>query len=237
MTRLNLQANRLSGPIPASIQFASNLTGLHLGVNNFSGNIPSSIGNLQYLTELSLSDNQLTGPIPKELALLPRLSKLDLARNQLSGNLPVTWSTSTLSLNYLSLKCNNFSGTIPEIFSRFKFALFSLQVNNFNSPLPAWLLDTPQNANNVNISCNSFSTIPSWCDRRVSTNVARGSDCQPWCEGGKSCQESLELGYPSSSMPPWNNGDDPYDETDYIVGGPSSAGCKLTSWYNYVVSN
>ena len=88
LTRLFLDANRLTGPIPPELGNLSNLTRLFLDANRLTGPIPPELGNLSNLTHLFLDDNQLTGPIPPELGNLDNLVWLYLAGNQLRGCMP-----------------------------------------------------------------------------------------------------------------------------------------------------
>jgi Leucine-rich repeat (LRR) protein len=53
----------LSGSIPESIGYLTELTRLELGDNQLVGNIPESIGSLVNLIKLGLDNNLLTGLI------------------------------------------------------------------------------------------------------------------------------------------------------------------------------
>ena len=85
---LSLHGNALTGPIPAALGNLSNLLVLGLGVNDLTGPIPAALGNLSNLTWLNLSGNALTGPIPAELGSLSNLNGLILWGNELTGRLP-----------------------------------------------------------------------------------------------------------------------------------------------------
>ncbi len=67
VVRLELDGNRLSGPIPSELGNLTGLTGLDFQNNGLSGPIPPELGNLTSLTILWLSGNDLSGPIPPEL--------------------------------------------------------------------------------------------------------------------------------------------------------------------------
>ncbi|RKZ79944.1 MAG: hypothetical protein DRR19_24310 [Candidatus Parabeggiatoa sp. nov. 1] len=84
VTRLELDYNQLSGPIPKSIGNLSQLKSLSLDSNKISGPIPESIGYLSQLQRLVLSNNQLSGPIPESIGNLSQLKNLYLSDNQLS---------------------------------------------------------------------------------------------------------------------------------------------------------
>ena len=76
VTRLVLEANGLTGPIPSSLGSLTNLEQLWLFRNQLTGSIPSSLSSLTNLTQLALDDNQLTGSIPSSLSSLTNLDSL-----------------------------------------------------------------------------------------------------------------------------------------------------------------
>ena len=61
---------------------------LVLDANNLSGEIPAELGSLSHLVRLSLYSNDLSGEIPAELGSLSNLRELDLNTNNLSGCVP-----------------------------------------------------------------------------------------------------------------------------------------------------
>ncbi|KAJ7544710.1 hypothetical protein O6H91_09G090300 [Diphasiastrum complanatum] len=122
VTRLDLGARGLAGPVPAAIGGLANLTILFLHQNNLNGTIPSEIGNLTSLStlsinrlsnlqQLSLNQNLLVGPLP-ELSNLTSLTRLYLQNNHITGSIP----SSIGSIKYLQtlyLSDNLFSGPLP----------------------------------------------------------------------------------------------------------------------------
>ena len=64
---LVLDANNLSGEIPAELGSLSNLIGLSLSANALSGEIPAELGSLSNLELLSLGGNSLSGCVPSSL--------------------------------------------------------------------------------------------------------------------------------------------------------------------------
>ena len=92
VTTLWLEANNLSGTIPAELAGLSRLEFLHLAGNALSGSIPAELGQLSSLDLLFLSDNQLSGAIPPEMGQLQQIVHLSLADNpSLTGPLPRTF--------------------------------------------------------------------------------------------------------------------------------------------------
>ena len=111
LEHLNLQLNRLTGPIPPELGNLD-LYQLLLDSNQLTGPIPPELASLTRLTHLALGSNQLTGPIPVELASLTRLVSLGLHRNALVGGIPAELGNLT-DLRYLLLGGNRLTGPIP----------------------------------------------------------------------------------------------------------------------------
>lgn len=59
---LNLENNNLSGEIPRTVGFSSNLLSLNMRGNKLSGSLPASLMNLTNLRFLQLGKNELIGP-------------------------------------------------------------------------------------------------------------------------------------------------------------------------------
>ena len=112
VTKLILNLNQLSGPIPPQLGNLDNLQGLYLTNNQLSGPIPPQLGDLDNLLELFLNRNQLTSPIPPELSNLSSLNYLYLGGNKLSGHIPTELSNLS-NLKNLFLGGNVLSGPIP----------------------------------------------------------------------------------------------------------------------------
>ena len=75
---------------------AGRITRLELNDNNLSGPIPPEIGNLDRVYQLSLKDNALTGPIPPEIGNMTDLESLRLWNNDLeAGPIPVEFANLT----------------------------------------------------------------------------------------------------------------------------------------------
>ena len=112
VTSLNLDANLLTGSIPAELGNLTSLSSLSLSQNQVSGSIPVELGNLTQLQNLSLWENQLTGNIPVELGNLTQLEYVPLCGNQLTGTIPTELGNLT-QLTGLCLSDNQLSGSIP----------------------------------------------------------------------------------------------------------------------------
>lgn len=89
----------------------SNMWKIDLTSNNFSGTVPSSWSDLKLLDQVSISENCFEGSLGG-LFRLPRLRHLLADNNCFSGTLPYD---NNPDLSFVSLKGNNFTGTIPDV--------------------------------------------------------------------------------------------------------------------------
>lgn len=153
LEKVFLNNNHFAGSLPSDIGRLSALKVLDLWNNRLSGALPSEIGLLFHLSELKLSENHLSGAVPAELIRLPNLHSLEIARQQghkfagplpafdenpflrkldasenaFTGVLPQSFlsQTNTSQKIVVDLSQNQFSGSIPERWSRFE----SLDIN------------------------------------------------------------------------------------------------------------
>ncbi|WP_428275267.1 Ig-like domain-containing protein [Candidatus Palauibacter sp.] len=135
VTRLELDANNLSGPIPPAVAHLGQLRHLSLNANSLSGRIPAEVGNLSRLRYLTLRDNALTGEIPRELGRLSLMTTMGLDRNRLTGEIPAEIGGLT-RLSWLNLNDNDLTGRIP---ARLAIPGLSLSVrgNLLHGPIPS----------------------------------------------------------------------------------------------------
>nr|XP_048326870.1 receptor-like protein EIX1 [Ziziphus jujuba var. spinosa] len=113
---LNLQNNNLSGVIPSSMGYLTNLFWLQLRNNNLHGEFPLSLRKCRNLGVLDLSENKFIGKIPKSIWISLRwLVAINLRSNKFHGEIPLELC-SLVGLQILDLSHNNFSGTIPRCF-------------------------------------------------------------------------------------------------------------------------
>ncbi|KAG0605938.1 hypothetical protein M758_9G099900 [Ceratodon purpureus] len=138
MIWINLQSNKLTGPIPAGLGANSQVIVIALGYNSLVGNLSalefSQIA--QNLTYLDLAVNNFTGEIPIAMAMCSLLFYVDLSHNSLSGIVP--WALSNLSrLETLLLESNNFVGVDSSLYSGLGATLRTLNLaeNPWNTPI------------------------------------------------------------------------------------------------------
>lgn len=102
----------LSGSIPTSIVFLSNLKNLALPYNDIGGSIPSELAQLSYLQLVVLNNNVLTGSVPPGLGGLESVTEIFLDTNLIVGSIPTEFANMP-SLKTLHLNTNLLTGTIP----------------------------------------------------------------------------------------------------------------------------
>ena len=138
LTILSLVDNPLlTGPIPEEIGNLRNLTHLNLSDNQLTGEIPFTIGfltdveletGMYKLTHLNLSNNQLTGVIAPQMWELASLTHLDISGNQLTGDIP-SWIGNLNYLTSIHLNDNQFTGEIPSAIGNLNY-LTRLHLND-----------------------------------------------------------------------------------------------------------
>ncbi len=139
VTRLKLDNNQLTGPIPAELGNLAYLQRLRLENNQLSGEIPAALGNLANLQLLYLYHNQLTGEIPAELGNLVNLQYLRLENNMLTGEIPAALG-GLANLEILTLNENMLSGEIPaELETLANLRSLTLYGNMLSGEIPAEL--------------------------------------------------------------------------------------------------
>ena len=139
LTHLSLRENQLSGPIPTEVSTLADLTYLSLYANPLSGSIPPELGDLTSLQTLLLYSTQLSGPIPAELGDLANLVTLNLSQNQLSGPIPAELGN-LVDVEILWLAGNQLTGTVPAALGDLtSLRRLYLHANQFTGALPAEL--------------------------------------------------------------------------------------------------
>ncbi|KAK4590598.1 hypothetical protein RGQ29_020951 [Quercus rubra] len=186
LTHLDLSSNHIEGNLPHQFVFP-NVTKLFLQSNFFSGPIPSNISDLMpSLQFLDLSENHLYGKIPLSISKIKHLNILVLRRNNLSGELPHQWNESQKGLRVVDISYNNICGKIPSSMGFLgNLSILVLSNNNLSGEIPSSL----QNCSIVSMDFggNHLSGIlPSWIDSdifmlRLRSNLFSGTIPPEWC--------------------------------------------------------
>jgi len=101
------------GQLPTCWEHLSSLKFLDLTKNKLSEKIPQSMCTLVELEALVQRNNNLSGELPLTLKNCSSLVILDVGENLLSGPVPSWIGESLQQLKILSLRVNNFFGSIP----------------------------------------------------------------------------------------------------------------------------
>ncbi|KAI3903107.1 hypothetical protein MKW92_005714 [Papaver armeniacum] len=135
-TYIDFSNNNLSGIIPTTIGYCSDLEFLNLGSNNLTGNAPSELEHAKFLIYLQLHENNLDGTLPDFFSKLQDLKVLNLANNNFGGSIPTSLG-SIMWLRILSLRSNKLNGTIPrEIFNSYQLQILDLSQNALSGHIP-----------------------------------------------------------------------------------------------------
>nr|POF22777.1 protein brassinosteroid insensitive 1 [Quercus suber] len=150
---LDVSDTNLDGKLQENIgKIIPKLEYLNLSQNYFEGDLPSSIGDMSNLDNLDLSFNNFSGEVPMELvANCTRLDILRLSNNNFHGE--IFSKNFKLSLGYLELNNNYFTGTLPVV----HLSVWSLGISNnhMSGIIPVWIVNNRDIAS-VDLSNNFF---------------------------------------------------------------------------------
>ncbi|KAG6640234.1 hypothetical protein CIPAW_10G158600 [Carya illinoinensis] len=155
---LDMSFNNFTGPIP-SFSKAKNLTQINLSHNDLTGQITSTHWEeLKNLVNLDLRDNSLNGSISVSLFSHLSLRYLQLPNNQFSGELNQIPNISSNVLEYLDLSTNNLEGAIPvSVFNFRGLKILSLSSNNLTGSVQLNMIHQLTNLSSLDLSYNSLS--------------------------------------------------------------------------------
>ena len=106
VTKLELENNGLSGPLPAVLGDLSELEQLDLRDNDLSGALPSELANLTNLTSLLLNESRaLTGPLPTGLRELADLETVNIEETELCASDDDAFQTWLATITFSGLIC------------------------------------------------------------------------------------------------------------------------------------
>ncbi|PWA82837.1 GYF-like protein [Artemisia annua] len=160
---LYLNENKLSGPIPSSIEGLVSIRQLVLFDNELTGAIPSSVGKLRNIQMLAFNNNKLSGKLPASIGHLITLSGIFFDNNQFTGSIPTSFGNLS-NLQELILYTNNLTGRIPSQLGKLGTLQFlDLSRNKLTGRIPSQLARL-QNLWYLDLSFNSLNlvTLPKW---------------------------------------------------------------------------
>ena len=120
VTVLNLQSQKLVGPISPFVGNLSFLRNLTLQNNSFHSEIPPEIGRLRKLQVLRLDNNTISGIIHSNLSSCTNLIEFNVGLNYLVGQIPAKFATLS-KLQIFTIPKNNLTGSIPLSFGNLSF--------------------------------------------------------------------------------------------------------------------
>ncbi|CAH9075391.1 unnamed protein product [Cuscuta epithymum] len=158
---LNLEMNKLSGPLPP-FSYLSSLEDLNLDNNNFTSVPPNFLSGLTNLRTISINDVpslapwtfpgeitessslvsfscgrcNLVGPIPDIFGSIPTLQILKLSYNNLTGGLPPSLAESGIQVLVLNNQLSGLSGRVDVLGNMEQVTQIWLHVNKFTGPIP-----------------------------------------------------------------------------------------------------
>ncbi len=136
VTGIQLEGNGLSGTVPRELSLIASLTSVKLPRNTINGPFSSALTNVTTLTLLDLSFNRLTGTIPRFGKNLS-LQFLQLNNNAFTGTLPPS-IYDLFFLIELDISHNNITGTLSEnIDNLTSLAILNVEENDLYGPLPS----------------------------------------------------------------------------------------------------
>ncbi|KZV36268.1 receptor-like protein 12 [Dorcoceras hygrometricum] len=157
---LNLSFNHLQGVFP-DLSSYHNLSNVDLSSNEFDGSLP--LLPTSHMDVVDLSKNKFSGEATKFCNATYGWTVLDLSNNKLTGELSLDCFKNLMTLNYLNLANNNFSGEIPSP-DNWSCSLESLHLrnNSFRGELPRLLADC-NGLKIIDLGENHFTgKIPTW---------------------------------------------------------------------------
>ncbi|XP_034698932.1 probable LRR receptor-like serine/threonine-protein kinase RFK1 [Vitis riparia] len=133
LTRLEMHASGLQGPIPSNISVLKNLNQLRISDINGTNQPFPVLDNIKSLRRLVLRNCNISGEIPSIIWRMTNLRVLDLSFNKLTGELPTAISSD--SLKFIFLTGNLLSGNISGSFLKDGVTI-DLSYNNFTWQSP-----------------------------------------------------------------------------------------------------
>ncbi|KAH9669145.1 protein kinase domain-containing protein [Citrus sinensis] len=125
--------NQLTGQLPPSIGNLSALQNIDIAGNRLHSRVPESLGQLRSLSFLDISENAFSGMFHSSIFNISSLELIYPLENRLEGSLPVNIGFSLPNLEDLSVRQNNYTGSLPHSLSNASnLQLLDLSLNHFS---------------------------------------------------------------------------------------------------------
>ncbi|KAL2334871.1 hypothetical protein Fmac_016084 [Flemingia macrophylla] len=140
----HLHLTQLQVQLPTVSCSSDSLNILSLSSCDFQGTLPPSFSNFTHLTSVEFHDNYFNYSFPSSLLTLPSLAFLSIKYNNLSGEIPNVFPRSN-KFEELHLSENNLGGELPSTLSNLQHLIvLDLSYNEFSGQIPPSLFDLTQ---------------------------------------------------------------------------------------------
>lgn len=167
LVALELYDNQLTGELPATLQYMTDLEMLNLDGNEVFGTLPTELGALTSLEIFDVSSNDFSGTIPTEIGLLSNLLSFKLSDNEITGFLP-THLGNIKSLKEFRAQNNVLMGSIPKVlYNLSNLSWLDLRNNELDNILPPSI----GLLSNIGKSIRSFHQLECQINKRILTRL------------------------------------------------------------------
>ncbi|XP_044489041.1 receptor-like protein 6 [Mangifera indica] len=155
---ISLSTNNFSGQLPTSVFTLNGLLSLDFSFNQFQGQFPSRISGLSYLRVICLEINLLKGRVPAWLFALPSLESLYLSYNKLTDLIEQLQQVGPI--RDVDLSDNEIHGPVPDLFFQLlSLSYLKLANNNFSGNVQLEMLSELKNLTSIDLSYNAFLSL------------------------------------------------------------------------------
>ncbi|KDO39826.1 hypothetical protein CISIN_1g037195mg, partial [Citrus sinensis] len=238
LVSLNLNGNRLEGPLPPSLVNCRHLEVIDVGNNQINDTFPHWLDVLPELQVLTLRSNRFRGPIDdtKTRVPFPKLRIIDLSYNRFTGVLPIWYLHGNdiqmerilTTFATIDLSSNRFQGEILEVLGKLN-SLKSLNIshNNLTGGIPSSLRNLTE-LESLDLSSNKLAgRIPTQLASLNYLSVRPGGPQFNTFGNDSYSGNSGLCGFPLSKSCSTDEAPEPTTPTGFIEGDDAS------SWFDW----